>query len=193
MTIFRYEKPTVSNNLAIIDFLNNNEFFVALGKTSNWTSNDGINADETNPPNPSKELTEIPEVFLFKRCRVVNPIIKSDCNPASINLSACQAINVDSVDWLEIDYKNTELLNQIENTIRNYVIKVDLTDLEFTVGSFRAVGLFLNPTFVEGVSPNLVTYLPNEVANYGLLKLVTYFTPIVNNDQLLELTFVDSI
>lgn len=193
MTIYKYQKPRVANNLAIIDFLNNNEFFIALGKTNSWTSNDGINIDDTNPPTPSNLITQIPETFIYKRCRVVNPIIKSDCNPGAINLSACESINVDSIDWLEIDFRNIDLINQINTVIRNYVVKVDLTDIEFTVSSFRAMGLFLNPTFVEGVSPNLVTYLPNQVADYGLLKLVSYFTPIVNNNQLLELSFVDSI
>lgn len=193
MTIFRYQKPAIANNLAIIDFLNNNNFFVGLGKTNVWNSNDGIDVDDTNPPNPSSDLTDIPELFLFKRCRVVNPIIRSNCNPGAINLSACQSVNVDSVDWLEIDYTNTELINLIQEPIRNYVVKVDITELEFTANSFRALGLFINPSFVEGVSDQLITYLPEQISDRGLLKLVTYFTPIVNNNQLLELSFVDSI
>ena len=193
MSIYKYVEPLDVNNLIMIDYLQKNEFFIAFGKTSAWDTSWGEDVSEENPPLPNNNLNDIPNPFIFKRCKFVNPIVETSCNSSGFSFNTCNIFEAQDIEWVELDYTDTDLINLVPFKIRNYVARVELTDLEFTVDSFRAAGLYLNPTLKSGVSSNLLTYTPDQLENYGTLKLVSFFTPIFNNDQIVNFSLIDSI
>lgn len=193
MAIYRFAEPTNVINYVMMEYLNDNQFFVGFGKTAPWNEAWGLGVSDDNPPYPSSSISTIPDPFLFKRCTVVNPVIKSSCESSGITFNDCNTFEEQGSSWIEINYDDVDLIRSLPFKIRNYVVRVDLSDLEFIPDSFRALGLFLNPTVAQGVSPNLITYLPNQLSDYGTLKLVSFFTPILNNGQFTQFSLIDSI
>jgi len=194
MSIFKFNEPLSIRNEFILNYLNKNEFFIVLGKTSSWDDTWGDNTNDSNPPLPSLYLDKIPEPFIYKRCEVVNPIIESSCKAGDLSFNECDKFELNGKIWIEIDYKNEEFIRSLEYKIRNYIVKVDITELELVgINKFRALGLLINPILEEGVSSNLITYRVDQIKEAGQLKLVSFFTPITNNGQIINFSFIDSI
>lgn len=191
ISIFNTANISSGTTNRIITFLKNTtNYFVAIGKPTSWSSKDGIGISDINPPIPRQEITNIPEIIVYKR---VTKIIPALLNKACYDVDFDANLNTDKVITQENLGNNSYSLIPVEKLYESdgYTLRVFPTHLyistkvdntDYTENSFRAIGFYTNLTFNSGVANNKLIYKPSEV-KHGYLNWASYSTPVERLDR----------
>ncbi len=176
----------------LIRLIETNTFFFAFGKSTPWDESWGDNVSDANPPAPQSTTEQIPEIFGFKAAYKVLPAVQSCCG--TIPFESCLDEIPSNRKWqtVEIEGNCRKNLNIIAPT--KLYISVELQPREFLKESFRAVGLYLNPTFKATAPAGQIFYTPDQVENPGILYWASFSSPVLKQvDKKTELEILVSL
>lgn len=192
-SIFNTIEVTTGRIHRIINFLEStSEFFIAIGKSTEWESSYGLNITDNNPPFPLEYQKEIIEPILYKRIEIgvgassiaAAARYKNSCSDFDINaevLSSNTLIQESPSTKNLLFYSLNELKNaegMFLQTPEFIYIQGEIKDTEYLVDSWRASALYTKLFFQPNVPNNLPIYTANEVKG-GLLHHLTYNSPVL--------------
>ncbi|MBD2201532.1 hypothetical protein H6G33_09255 [Calothrix sp. FACHB-1219] len=178
-SIINYSLSTTGSVDRLLDFINSNEFFFAIGKSTPWTNQWGDEVDDTNPPIPLASTKYITDPIIYKRAFIVNPIVESQCG--NIEFESCGEVSYNNKLWTRLD--QTKLSKDTLDILNpsNIYFSVSINSGDYSSPSFRIIGLYSKLSLLENVTTNKVIYLPSEVDNPGILHWIGYITPILRS------------
>lgn len=184
MSIFRVQQTKLGKIDRLIKLATQNKFYFAFGKATDWDSSWGEGINDTNPPAPDENATEIPEPFLLIKAFRASPVTEKECTSL-----------IKIVDDVQIGAKTFRVLDKEELPTDLSVVSPSylfvegaMESKEFT--SYRTIGLFLNPTFNTGVDLNKLSFVPSEVNSYGVLYNSAYCTPVTSSATISKVQFI---
>lgn len=155
-------------------YLAASNFFLAVGKETPWTSDDGSDVTEENPPTPDSSLGDLTQVVLYKKPFYQTLAVESQCG---IDFDSCgESLGTKKLTLINLETTSLETLYAIAPSYLYVRVYIDQSDLDFaSITSYRSVGLYKDITFN---TPGAIRYLPPSVENQGVLYWYSYFTPI---------------
>lgn len=150
--------------LSGLDFKNNHEIWIAVGRTSAWT-------DENNPPDEDRNDSDITEIVGFKKADVVS-LAKQDGGGA-----------------IEFNGQNYTLVsdgNAYTETARFVYIKASLEYDTFPVVTFRQTAIYADLTPASGHESD-DPILPADVSDNGILRYYRNHVPRFRDNEIVDI------
>lgn len=162
------QKITLNAQTAkLVAFINcvDNHFF-SISKSTPWP-------DDSNPPIPSDNPSNIEDVIIYKRVSLVKLAKEVSC-PTSLDIKC------------ESKWYRTYFIEDILDTVTGsytihpthvYVASL-IQDTDYPTQTFRIAALHTNITLKSGVVNNKRIYTPQEVDKQGIIQWIAYSTPL---------------
>ncbi len=132
------------------EFINLNNVFMGLGKSTPWE-------DDDNPPSPERLAKALIEPIGYKQV-TTKVLVVPDTNGEFVTKDG---------KFRQVAFENA----YDENACWVYV-ELDIDYAELPLGWYRQIGLFTGLTRAAGVEPGKVALLPTEVESAGILEVL---------------------
>lgn len=191
-TVFHTAHPVSSKIAKIVNFVNNGlNFYVGIGKATEWDNSYGNSVTDENPPLPSSTTVELIEPIIYKRVKCVAPATVNRTgfiyNKVCETLTNTNELLNNNILIKESEFEKTLNLYSVEdikfiegqyNIVPDYIyIQAEIEPSEYREESWRCSALFTNLILKEGVSSSLDIYTPDQVEQ-GYIEQITFNSPV---------------
>jgi len=189
-SIFNTVEVNTGRVARVLNFVStSDDFYVALGKPTDWDGSFGLNVSDVNPPEPPVEATTLPEPIIYKKVEVAAPASRTVlCQEFNTNTDALSSIILVQQSLTEQNYAifdPSEVVNPDGSFAKEpelVYVKVDILGTDYAADEWRASALFTKLFLEDGVTEGLSLYQPSQVKG-GLLHHLTYNTPVERTDD----------
>jgi len=189
-SIFNTIEVNTGRVARVLNFVaSSDDFYVAIGKSTDWDSSFGLNVNDANPPEPTVESTSIPEPIIYKKVEVAAPASRTVlCQEFNSNVETLSSIILVQQSLTEQNYAlfdPAEVVNEDGSFAKEpelVYVKVDILGTDYAADEWRASALFTKLFLEDGVTKGLSVYQPNQVKG-GLLHHLTFNTPVERTDD----------
>lgn len=145
--------PDVSRAGRAVDFVNNTNVWIGLGRTTAWDN-------EENPPTPLSSDTTLDEPVLYKQATAV--IVEEDSSSGTILVYQGETLK---------KYSTVATSAAITAGVSSVYVTVTFFDTDFTAAAttYRQTGIFSSLIASAGYTAE-TTLIPDEVAYPGVLE-----------------------
>ncbi len=184
--IFKTVNSDAGTTKRILTFLENAEnFFIGIGKSTEWTQTWGKEVSDENPPEPKSNLTEIPEPIIYKRLEKAAPALRNTAC-AELNLNLADSLSTTNIKDNSFSIVDPDTIYNSDGSLRVFPTYLYLSSkilyADYNATSFRTIGFYTNVKFNPNVNPNKLVYLPEEIKT-SALHWVSFNTPIVRAES----------
>lgn len=189
-SIFNTVEVNTGRVARVLNFVeSSDDFYVALGKPTDWDGSFGLNINDSNPPEPPVDAVTLPEPIVYKKVEVAAPASRTVlCQEFNTNVDALSSIILVQQSLTEQNYAifdPSEVVNPDGSFAKEpelVYIKVDILGTDYAADEWRASALFTKLFLEDGVPTGQTLYQPSQVKG-GLLHHLTYNTPVERTDD----------